>query len=72
MIAISDRIHVAADQIAMVEVPDWTDGVIVRLKDGERYSVDLRGRARFARADELVQQIDAELAGRAGAGVADV
>lgn len=59
MIRISQRVHLAADQIAMIETPDYSDRVIVLAKDGQRYDAEVGYRQlRFERVGELVRQID--------------
>lgn len=59
MIRLSQRAHLAADQIAMIETPDYSDRVIVRAKDGQRYDAEIGwGQLRYERVDELLRQIN--------------
>ncbi|WP_296271765.1 hypothetical protein [Pseudomonas sp. UBA6323] len=59
MIRISQRVHLAADQIAMIETPEYNDRVIVLAKDGQRYDAELGwGQLRYERVDELLRQVN--------------
>ena len=59
MIRISQRVHLAADQIALIETPDYSDRVIVLAKNGQRYDAEVGYRQlRHERVDELVRQVD--------------
>lgn len=59
MIKLSDELYVASDQIASIEINSYRTGIIVTMKDGQRYSYEIGyNKSVFKTLDELATKIN--------------